>query len=341
MHSLLCLSASCLIAHQPTSAHDIVVRQSHHFDRAVVTLRQAVEAFASDRVTGSTNCIMLQTILLGLEAIVTGTTQGTYRCHLLAAQRLFESSRDLSCGVRDFARQFLLYYNLANAVSCLHPVNDLQSFLQENRCRSSGPQSSPGSASDIVHGLLDPISSTRQVRDGIRFHRTTGDIRWYTDEKLLGMALDVETQLRAWKSRLPSDTAQYWASLAYRQSAYVYLYRTMKPSMGSPELAQVVSEGLLYTSLALQEATSSNNWVCGMLLPPLFLLGCGAFEPSQRLSVVRDLDNLRTCNQGTNTTQARAILEEVWSRMDTEHGAERAWDWEAVMKDMDMDVMLS
>ncbi|KAG9929822.1 hypothetical protein KCU98_g20787, partial [Aureobasidium melanogenum] len=48
MHSLLCLSASCLLLHQPKSAQEIVVRHSHHFDQAVVTLRKGVEAYSSD-----------------------------------------------------------------------------------------------------------------------------------------------------------------------------------------------------------------------------------------------------------------------------------------------------
>ena len=84
-----------------------------------------------------------------------------------------------------------------------------------------------------------------------------------------------------------------------------------------------------------------NGWVCGVLLPPLFLLGCACFEVSQRQLVLESLEDLHACNQRTNIVHARAILKEVWSRMDAAHGADDAWDWEAVMKDMSVDIMLS
>ncbi|THY12095.1 hypothetical protein D6D02_05389 [Aureobasidium pullulans] len=324
MHSLLCLSASCLLTHQPSSAQGIVVRHSHHFDRAVVTLRKGVEAYSSDNSTQNADCIMLQTILLALEAIVTGEIHGSYRCHLLAAQRLADSCGDLSSDVQSFARQFLQYHNLANTISCLDPVNVVKSSMQGRQTETTEQGTFSGSCVDgILHGLLDPMSRTRQVRDAIRYHRGIGNSRWFMDEQLLSLALGVETQLRTWQSRLQPNTPQYWSSLAYRQSAYVYLYRTIKPSKASAELAQVVSEGLSYTSLALRDVTRSN----GM--------------NGWRQLVLESLEDLHACNQRTNIVHARAILEEVWSRMDAAHGADDAWDWEAVMKDMSVDIMLS
>ena len=59
MHSLLCLSASCLLAHQPTPAREIAVRHSHHFDRAVVTLRKGVEAYGKEASIQQGDCMML------------------------------------------------------------------------------------------------------------------------------------------------------------------------------------------------------------------------------------------------------------------------------------------
>ncbi|KAI4843504.1 hypothetical protein E4T44_06701 [Aureobasidium sp. EXF-8845] len=347
MHSLLCLSASCLLAHQPAPAPEIVHRHNHHFDQAVVTLRQGVESHASRTSTQSEDCILLQTILLAQEAIVTRKLQGSYRCHLFATQQLLDSFGHLSADVRNFARQFLLYHNLANAISCLDPVNHLPILPEQTQ--TVGPQStfSDSCVDGILHGLLDPILRTRQVRDGVRFYRRTHDSRWFKDERLLSLAMEVETQLRTWQSGLPMNTPQYWTSLAYRQGAYVYLYRTIRPSAPGPELAQVVGEGLSYISLALRKVTKNGtaggSWVCGVLLPPLFLLGCAAWDSLQRQAVVDNLEDLHTCNQRIGIVHGRTILEQVWSRMDAaEQGADDdAWDWESVMKDSDMDVLLS
>ncbi|CAD0107691.1 unnamed protein product, partial [Aureobasidium uvarum] len=349
MHSLLCLSASCLLIHQSTCTQEIVVRHSHHFDQAVVTLRKGVEAYSSDNSTQSADCIVLQTIILAQEAIVTGEVHGSYRCHLSAASRLAESCGDLSADVQSFARQFLLYHNLANTISCLDPVNHSMSSQLEADHGETVEQgtSSQGCVDALLHGLLEPMSRTRQVRDGIRFHRSTNNSRWFKDEQLLSLALGVETQLRTWQSQFSPNTPQYWSSLAYRQSAYVYLYRTIKPSLSSPELSQSLSDGLSYASLALRDIDRNNNsmisWICGVLLPPLFLLGCAAFDPIHRQAVVENLDDLHACNQRTSILHARAILEEVWSRMDAvTHGANGdAWDWERVMKDLNVDIMLS
>jgi hypothetical protein len=347
MHSLLCLSASCLLAHQPIPAQEIVHRHGHHFDQAVVTLRKGVESYASETSTQNADCIVLQTILLAQEAIVTGESQGSYRCHLFATQKLLDSCGDLSADVQNLARQFLLYHNLANTISCLNPVNHPPILSEQTQTVGPHNTFSDSCVDGILHGLLDPITRTRQVRDGVRFHRRTHNSRWFKDERLLSLAMEVETQLRTWQSRLPLNTPQYWTSLAYRQGAYVYLYRTIRPSAPSHELAQVVGEGLSYISLALRKvtknATGVGGWVCGVLLPPLFLLGCAAWDSIQRQAVVDNLEDLHTCNQRIGIIHARTILEEAWSRMDAaEQGADDdAWDWESVMKDLDMDVLLS
>jgi hypothetical protein len=345
MHALLCLSASCLLIQQSTLAQEIVVRHSHHFDQAVVTLRKGVQAYSSDTSTENADCIVLQTIMLAQEAIVTGEAHGSYRCHLFAAQQLVDSCGDLSANVQSFARQFLLYHNLANTISCLDPVNHIATSSQQIKTVGAQGTSSEGCVDGILQGLLDPIARTRQVRDGVRFHRLTNNSRWFKDERLLSLALEVETQLRTWQSRLPPNTPQYWSSLAYRQGAYVYLYRTIRPSTPSAGLTQVVVEGLSYISLAFRDITKNGgaSWVCGVLLPPLFLLGCAAFDPVQRQAVIDNLEDLHTCNQRIGIVHARTILEEVWVRMDAaENGADDdAWDWEAVMKDLDMDILLS
>ncbi|KAH0274287.1 hypothetical protein KCU91_g5370, partial [Aureobasidium melanogenum] len=349
MHSLLCLSASCLLVHQSTSAQEIVVRHSHHFDQAVVTLRKGVEAYSSNSSTQNADCIVLQTIVLAHEAIVTGETNGSYRCHLSAASGLVNSCANLSADVQSFARQFLMYHNLANTISCLDPVNQvMRSPVQANGNETVEQDAfSEGCVDGILHGLLKPMACTRQIRDGVRFYRNTSDSRWFKNEQLLSLALGVETRLRTWQSRFVTKTPQYWTSLVYRQSAYVYLYRTIKPSTPSAVLAQCLSDGLSYASLALRDIMRNNNsihsWICGVLLPPLFLLGCAAFDPIHRQALLDILEDLHACNQRSSIVHAKAILEEVWSRMDAAaHGAEDdAWDWENVMKDLDMDIMLS
>ena len=67
-----------------------------------------------------------------------------------------------------------------------------------------------------------------------------------------------------------------------------------------------------------------------ILLMPLFLLGCAAFEPEQRPEISQAFQRLQEWSKLGNIKFARQIVEEVWQMMD-EGREHETWDWETII----------
>jgi len=76
-----------------------------------------------------------------------------------------------------------------------------------------------------------------------------------------------------------------------------------------------------------------------VMLMPLFLLGCSAFEPLQRERVKKGFDALRSYSNLRNIQPALTVVEKVWDLMD--NSPEESWDWEKIIKDMNMDFLIT
>lgn len=337
MHSMLCLASSCLLSHQTVPNRALVLRHSHHFGLALVDLRNNIDNSGQENIDST----VLQTILHCLEAISTGNGNGEYRCHLQATQRLITNSNKSTPEVRDFARLFISYQNFSNCITSLHPLYDsacitaIETYVPEDNTLWSYK---PATYLSALQGLLAPFARVRQIRDEIRHYRDTGRY-WCADDSLLHLAFDIDSSLRTWECPHASDTPQYHASLLYRQCAWIYLYRTVKPSGPNLELSQGVNEGLSYLSLMLQGNVRGYTWTRGTVLPFVFLLGCAAFEPEQRKMVVSCFETLQSQYFG-NVALARRVVERMWYMMDRGDLVEETWCWEGVMASMGLDVLI-
>ncbi|GAB7346684.1 hypothetical protein MBLNU459_g1806t2 [Dothideomycetes sp. NU459] len=349
MHALLSLSGSILLARQSQPSPDLILRQSHHFDKSVVVLRKDVEMHELQlTVESNTDCTILQTILHCIETISADGSRGSYRCHLQAAYRLINSCQSSNDDLQDFARQFLLYQTLANSISALHPVHDLRNFVivdspQFDLDTKGAPPTAdlPG----VLDGLISPFSRIRELRDEIRPQRVAGQHAWCADERIFCDAFTIEASLRSWTCAFPPGTPACYASLLYRQAAWIYLFRTMRPSLTSSELALAVNEGLLYLQHLLPGSkgavAAARTWTNGILLPPLYILGCAAFEKEQRLDVTAAFDAIQAYSHMGHVARARTVVERVWHMMDQSRPWCDTWDWESIMTDMGLDILVS
>jgi len=150
----------------------------------------------------------------------------------------------------------------------------------------------------------------------------------------LSTAVAIDSEIRMWVAPQRPNTHSYIAAQLYRQSTWVYLYRTIQPSQPGPKIRRAVDEGLLFMkSLPSDSATQS------ILLMPLFLLGCAAFEPSQRPHISERFKSLYEYSGLGNILAAHEAVRKVWQLMDA--GDENSWDWETILHNMGYDFLVT
>jgi len=71
-----------------------------------------------------------------------------------------------------------------------------------------------------------------------------------------------------------------------------------------------------------------------LLLAPVFMLGCTAFEVRRRQPIKEAITMVKAYTQLRNAKNALEVLEEVWSYMDA--GSEKSWDRQGIASDIGM-----
>ncbi|KAI0834237.1 hypothetical protein F5Y06DRAFT_173649 [Hypoxylon sp. FL0890] len=101
-------------------------------------------------------------------------------------------------------------------------------------------------------------------------------------------------------------------ALAYRHSAFVYLYRTI---YGYPARREAVQKHA-HTALVHCVETVSHRGPMGALLWPLFVAACEAVSAEDRALSQRAFVGINQRQGMTNIGQAWNIVQEVWKRLD-------------------------
>ncbi|KAI9673728.1 MAG: hypothetical protein M1829_003965 [Trizodia sp. TS-e1964] len=333
MHSLLCLSGSHLASNVELKRYGFRERQIYHYEFALRNLR--VDKQLTQQANGTSlepveDPVVAQVLVMMLEAICRGNTNGEYRFHLDAARNLVQSHTTANQEFSKFIFEFFSYHDVANSITSLdrRPLNITENFripefiLQPDSAQLLG----------VLDGLFGYLSKITQLRDLIRWRRNQ-QLEPMADYQTLVDAVAIDAELRSWQSPHPKDTNRYIASQLYRQATWVYLYRTVHPSKPSPKINDAVNEGLeLLKQLPPDSETHS------VLLMPLFLIGCAAFVPEQRQDLRRWFGTLKRYSNLGNIEPAREVVEKVWSLMDA--GAD-AWDWEAIISGMGYDFLVT
>lgn len=348
MHSLLSLSGSCLVAKAPGSNWEWAERQAHHSGEAVGLLSQDLRDINENKADQDalvSDPSIAQTLILCLETVCSGDRTGLYRVHLNALktmltqrQRHFPNEQ-----LRQFILEFLLYHDYSASITASDYPLDQRSIdlmadfhIPESSISAQGNNAPTGTLLGVLDGLFGFISRIRAVRDQIRARRTAGIANWW-DDQIINDAFAIDNALRAWSCAHTPDSPRYAASLLYRQCAWIYLHRTIQLSRPSPAFKQAVDEGLAYLRMLPETQDGSTQ---SILLMPLFLLGCAAFEKDQRPEISAAFTRLQEWSGLGNISYAREIVEQVWQMMD-EGKEEETWDWESIIAGRGWDFLIT
>ena len=338
MHSLLALSGSHVVAEKPDPA--MSERQGYHFAEAISTLRASIEA-ANEGAKEQEGGLIVEdptvasTIVHCLICISQGTTKGEYRDHMNGARELLKLDRQSkNPEFQQFIWEFFMYHDVSNSLTSLdwRPVNYDDPALPDFVFQATiQPQS--GVVLGAIDGLYKYLKKITALRDNIRARKAAG-LEPVVLYEYLSEAVSIEAEIRAWDSKQEPETSRWVAAELYRHCTWVYLYRTIQTSKPSPNLSAAVDAGLD----CLRAILPGESTQC-ILLMPLFILGCAAFEERQRPDLVVGFDNLQAYSNLGNIKPAKQIVRRVWEMMDA--GDDRSWDWETIMFDMGLDLLVT
>ncbi|KXT17793.1 hypothetical protein AC579_5328 [Pseudocercospora musae] len=335
MHSLLYLSGSCLLA-EGLDHPDWEQRQEYHCTNAMMLLREDLNSLTDSAPEGSNAVVSIgdptiaQTLILCLQTVCSGDLFGSYRHHLDAMKAMLTNPnlKFPDEKLRRFILEFLLYHDYSSTITSLkNPLDQRSIALMEDFALPDymiPPQA--GTLLGVLDGLFTYISRIRLLRDQIRQDRDQGAQHIHPNIEQEALALD--ELLRDWTPSCAPDTPRHVASLLYKQCTWLYLARTMSPSKREPQFKQAVDQGLHYLRILTWDVHDGS--MQSILLMPLFLLGCAAFEPEQRPEISQAFQSLQEWSKLGNIKFARQIVEEVWQMMD-EGREHETWDWETII----------
>jgi len=345
MHSLLYLSGSCLIASTDSPNYEWAQRSEHHSSKAIRLLQEDLVDLSKpnedNAVTTVEDPSIAQTLVLCLQTVASGDLTGTYRFHLNAMKEMLTKHKQSLPNeqLRQFILEFLIYHDYSSSITSLTNPLDQRSadLMEEFKLPGFMIQAQAAALLGVLDGLFGFISRIRGLRDQIRKRRDRGDGHWW-DDSIMHEAFLIDNALRQWTCIYPQDSPRYAASLLYRQCTWIYLHRTIQLSKPSPTFRQAVDEGLAYLRMLPWDTDDGSTQ--SILLMPLFLLGCAAFEQDQRPEISRAFDSLQAWSSLGNIRYARLIVEQVWGLMD-KGNEEETWDWETIIAKRGWDFLIT
>ncbi|CAK4035029.1 hypothetical protein BAUCODRAFT_70890 [Lecanosticta acicola] len=339
MHGLIYLSGSNLIAGSPYSNAEWEERQWHHESKAInflwADLKKIIDASDQNKALVSVDDHSLaQSLVLCLQTVAAGNTNGIYRTHLDALKKMLECKSGALNNItfRRFVLEFVIYHDYSSAITSLQNPLDERSFalMEEFRLSECMIQPQAGILLGVLDGLFGYISQIRSLRDIIRGWAQQGTPFWASPQAgyIQEQVFNLTQAIRKWKPDCQPDSPRFEASLLYRQCTYIYLARTASPSRPLPFYQQAVEEGLKHLrNLPWDKDKISTQ---SILLMPLFLLGCAAFDPQQRPEIDDAFQRLQDWSNFGNIKHTRSVIQELWHMMDNDR-AEETWDWETIM----------
>lgn len=128
-------------------------------------------------------------------------------------------------------------------------------------------------------------------------------------------------------------------ALAYRHSAFVYLYRTIYGYPPRHELVQAHT----HASLMHCARNVAFRGPMGALLWPLFVAACEAVDPEDRALAQQVFAEVDMHQGMINIEKAWGVVREVWNQLDllsiTPYGAKDADLWRRVSKEMGVSIV--
>ncbi|KAF8460993.1 fungal-specific transcription factor domain-containing protein [Kalaharituber pfeilii] len=320
MHSLLCLSGAHLARKNRDPKYKVA--QHYHFGKAVHSM--------TDERPIANDPAIAQMLIFCLRSICLGETDGGYRPHMDAAKALLHQCQPHT-PLGKFLFEFFMYHDVANSLTSLdrRPIQ----WMEDWKLPGFILQPEAGALLGVLDGLFAYISKITLLRDTVR-ERKKRKIHPTVDYEMLSTAVAIDSEIRIWVPPQHPNTHRYVAAQLYRQSTWVYLYRTIQPSQPGHKIKRAVEEGLQLLRMLPQDSATQS-----VLLMPLFILGCAAFEPSQRPEIQDRFKSLYEYSGLGNILAANEAVEKVWQLMDVKD--ENSWDWETILQNMGYDFLVT
>jgi hypothetical protein len=128
---------------------------------------------------------------------------------------------------------------------------------------------------------------------------------------------------------------------AYRHSAFVYLYRTIRSLSRVNKLVQThVHLSLQACSNVVNLAEKCENGPMSALLWPLFVAACEATREEDRELAVQGFRGIEKRQGMTNIRRAWDVVVEVWRRVDVLNDDKVDVDWRAICEEKGISIVL-
>jgi hypothetical protein len=355
MHSILSLAGFHLCIKNPDGqewGHDqqreIEVRASFHFGKALNLLlnddsfkrRKAGEDLSVEPPVAA------QVVILCLKSICAGDHKGEFLAHLSGLHALLRK-RVWMEGVEEFLFEFLIYHDISNSIVGTTQMPDIEfpPFLLEGSYTAAHSDGSTPFLS-VCQGLYGITGKIRQLRERVRRRRDDG-LKPHVDFEAIMDARAIDVELKNQECTYPPGSDEWLAWQVHRSSFWLFLHRTVNapspPAPFSPGSSPAGADpdaapGNAATADAVREAVgylaeiSPGAPVQSVLLTPIFMVGCSAFDPAARPGVIAAFDVAERYSGLGNIKHARSIVHRMWELMDA--GDVRSWDWEGVMAEM-------
>lgn len=328
MHSVLCLSASHMCSITPSK--DFEDRQVFHRGKALHLLNQDLKKQKAGE--GGTmvyeDSNVAQILIHLLHAICDGNTSGEYRMHMVAAKQIAFNQKLKNPEFQSLFDEFFYYHWIASEITSL---DGTEVPMMENFNLPFAINPETAGLIGVSDGLFGFISKISNLRRKLRT-RIDEKVEPIMDYEALITAHAIDTGLRNWVCPQTPNTPRYTLSMLYRQATWVYLYRTTKKSKPDPFIRSAVDDGIKYIN-----ELPAEGWIQSNVLLPLFLMGCAAFEPHQRLEIDRAFSGLMAVTGLGNITFAKEVVDRMWHLMDIDDPD--SWDWEKIINQKGWDFL--
>lgn len=245
--------------------------------------------------------------------------------------------------LRSFILEFLLYHDYSSSVTSLVPTTDDRSLDLMKDFELPTYMVTPGAGSllGVMDGLFGFMSRIRRLRDNVRTQRNARPgFCWLNDIEIQKETYLIDEKIREWECRYDPESPRFKTSLLYRQCVWVYLWRTVFPSRPHVALKAAVDDGLRLLNELPSGDIDDTGATQSVLLMPVFLLGCAAFEDDQRREIGEAFERLKMWSRLGNIVHADQIVREVWGLMD-QGREDESWDWEMLIYKRGWDLLIT
>ncbi|KAI0124795.1 fungal-specific transcription factor domain-containing protein [Xylariales sp. AK1849] len=347
-------------------------------EKSIYFHNQAIQGLAhliegAGKVNHKNEILAAIMLLVYYEVLVQRGRSNIVDGHLRGALTIMESSPGDSSPTSIFLERAFRFYDVITALSlgtapiatapaarCLIPLPPLDALPASPLRNVDTLLGMATTLWPIMHRLSNLFSLKNELENAMKSHQKSKIAVLRTEFENTSRA--IETALQRWNPSLPPNViledgvlvgfegqvvpeqpllqSILHSALAYRHSAFVYLYRTIYAYAPSHQLVQKH----VHASLVCCAQTVAFKGPMGALLWPLFVAACEAIGDEDR-SLAKQAFVEFDIHQGmTNIENAWGVVREVWKQLDllsvTPYGSKDADLWRRVSKEMGVCIVL-